>query len=105
MEEVDASKTFCNDLPEVYDVLGVEAARQLLVAEMRNTMPMSDNLNQRHFALLADVMMCSPTHGKMVSINRHGMRNTNTGVITQASFEQPADAFLTAAAYGLYDNC
>lgn len=25
--DVDATRTYCNDLPEVYDVLGVEAAR------------------------------------------------------------------------------
>lgn len=103
LADVDPYRTVVNDLPEIYDVLGVEAARQLLISEMRNTLP-SEGLNARHFAILADVMMASPSQGKMVSINRHGMRITNTGVIAQASFEQPADAFLGAAAYGLFDN-
>ncbi|CAL6092846.1 DNA-directed_RNA polymerase subunit [Hexamita inflata] len=104
MDDVDAARTIVNDLPEVYNVLGVEAARQLLVTEMRITLP-SDGLNPRHFGLLADVMMSSPSNGKMISINRHGMRITNTGVVAQASFEQPADAFLAGAAFGLHDNC
>ncbi|CAL6095930.1 DNA-directed_RNA polymerase subunit [Hexamita inflata] len=104
MDDVDETRTIVNDLPEVYNVLGVEAARQLLVTEMRITLP-SDGLNPRHFGLLADVMMSSPSCGKMISINRHGMRITNTGVVAQASFEQPADAFLAGAAFGLHDNC
>ena len=44
MDDVDATRTCCNDLPEVYDVLGVEAARALLITEMRNTLP-SEGLN------------------------------------------------------------
>jgi len=103
LNDVDPERTIVNDLPEVYRVLGVEAARQLLISEMRNTLP-SDGLNARHFELLADVMMSSPSRGKMIAINRHGMRTTNTGVLAQASFEQPAEAFLLAAAYSIYDN-
>lgn len=90
---IDAQRTYCNDLPEIYDVLGVEAARQLLVSELNATLS-KQGVNRRHFLILADIMMASPYHGRMVSINRHGMRNTNTGVIAQASFEQPADVFL-----------
>ena len=80
-EGIDASRTFCNDLPEVYNVLGIEACRNLLIKEMRITLP-SDNLNNRHFIMLGDVMMSKPYGGKMASINRHGMAITNTGAFT-----------------------
>ncbi|KAH0573713.1 DNA-directed RNA polymerase subunit [Spironucleus salmonicida] len=104
MEGVDSYRTYCNDLPEIYTVLGTEACRSLLVKEMRVTLP-SDGLNGRHFSMLADIMMSHPQDGKMVSINRHGMHITDTGVLTQASFEQPGDVLLDAGAFALKDNC
>ena len=103
MPDVDATRTVVNDLPEVYATLGAEAARAMMVAEMAKTLP-DAGLNPRHYPLLADVMMARPTAGRMVAINRNGMRDTNTGVLAQASFEQPGDAFLKAAAYALHDN-
>ena len=103
-EGVDSRRTFCNDLPEVYAALGIEACRALLIREMRITLP-SDNLNNRHFIMLGDVMMSKPYGGRMASINRHGMGITNTGAFTQASFEQPSEVLLRAGAYGLLDNC
>lgn len=103
MPEVDSTRTVVNDLPEIYDVLGVEATRAMMCAEMAKTLP-DAGLNPRHYPLLADVMMAQPSDGHMVGINRNGMRNTNTGVIAQASFEQPGDAFLNAGALGLFDN-
>ena len=103
MPDVDATRTVVNDLPEVYATLGAEAARAMMVAEMAKTLP-DAGLNPRHYPLLADVMMARPTGGRMVAINRNGMRDTNTGVLAQASFEQPGDAFLKAAAYALRDN-
>lgn len=103
MPDVDATRTVVNDLPEVYATLGAEAARAMMVAEMAKTLP-DAGLNPRHYPLLADVMMARPTAGRMVAINRNGMRDTNTGVLAQASFEQPGDAFLKAAAFALRDN-
>lgn len=77
---VDATRTFSNDLPEIYDVLGIEAARSLLISELNSTLS-KQGVNRRHFQILADIMTASPYRHKMVSINRHGMRNTNTGVL------------------------
>lgn len=57
MDGIDGTRTWVNDLPEIYDVLGIEAARTLLVREMLNTLGTSEGLNQRHFSMLADVMM------------------------------------------------
>ena len=53
---VDRTRTVVNDLPEIYKVLGIEAARTMLVAEMLVTLP-DAGLNPRHYSLLADVMM------------------------------------------------
>ncbi|TNJ27272.1 DNA-directed RNA polymerase II largest subunit RPB1 [Giardia muris] len=100
---VDPTRTWTNNLPEVYAVLGIEAARTLLLKQMRQTLS-SVELNVHHFLMLCDIMTERPQKGSMISINRFGMRNTNTGVLAQATFEQPGMMLLNAAAYGVVDH-
>lgn len=99
---VDFTRTYCNSVKEVYHVLGVEAARTLLVREMRATLS-SVPVNLHHYLMLSDIMMSRPVDDKLVGINRHGMKLTNTGVISQATFEQPGELLLQAGAFGIMD--
>jgi len=99
---VDFTRTYCNSVKEVYHVLGIEAARTLLVREMRATLS-SVPVNLHHYLMLSDIMMSRPVDDKLVGINRHGMKLTNTGVISQATFEQPGELLLQAGAFGITD--
>ena len=91
---VDDTKTMSNNVWDIYDTLGVEAACQFLVEEF---MQLCSGINKCHIQLLADKM----THGGAIaSISRYSMRNEDCGPMGKAPFEETMDNFLRAGAYG-----
>jgi DNA-directed RNA polymerase II subunit RPB1 len=102
MKEVDASKTFCNDINEIYELLGVEAARQALYNELHSVI--SDAglyVNYRHIALLVDTMT---NKGYMLSIDRHGINRTDVGPFAKCSFEETTDMLIKAGIFAEVDR-
>ena len=70
MEEVDFTGTVSNNALEVFDVLGIEAARQSLFNELRLVIQFDGAyVNYRHMAMLVDVMTY---RGHLMSITRTG---------------------------------
>ena len=54
---VDWRRTRSNHIPKVFEVLGVEAARQTIIHEMENTMGHHGiHVDRRHLMMLADYM-------------------------------------------------
>lgn len=100
--EVDFTRTWTTNVREVYETLGIEAARTLFIKQIRATLDKVD-LNIHHYLILADIMSSRPQNNKMISINRYGMQATNTGVLAQATFERPGATVLKAAAFGVVD--
>ena len=99
---VDKTKTYCNDIQEIYNVLGIEAARQSIFNEFSEVIEFdSTYINYRHLTMLADRMTYTD---KMISIFRHGINNDNIGPIAKASFEETPEMFLKAARHGELDN-
>ena len=95
-------KTLSNDIMEVYNVLGIEAARRCLFEEILDVMEFDDTyINHHHMHLLCDRMTCNE---KLVSIFRHGINKDNIGPIAKASFEETTEMFLQAARHGELDN-
>ncbi|KAG9395956.1 RNA polymerase Rpb1 domain 5 [Carpediemonas membranifera] len=100
--KVDASKTVSNCITEVYDVLGIEAARGAIVNEIRMVLGFDGAYtNYRHFSLLANVMCAK---GYIMSITRHGISKRSSGPFMRSSFEQSTDILTKAAAFGLKDD-
>lgn len=100
--EVDFTRTWTTNVREIYEILGIEAARALFIKQIRATLDKVD-LNIHHYLILADIMSSRPQNNKMISINRYGMQATNTGVLAQATFERPGATVLKAAAFGVVD--
>jgi DNA-directed RNA polymerase subunit A" len=101
MPEVDEARTTTNDLMEIADVLGIEAARQAIVNETQkvlNTQGMDVDI--RHVELVADLMCVS---GEIKGITRHGITSQKTSVLARASFEVPLKHFIDAATFGEVD--
>jgi len=99
---VDKTKTYCNDIQEIYNVFGIEAARQSIFNEFSEVIEFdSTYINYRHLTMLADRMTYTD---KMISIFRHGINNDNIGPIAKASFEETPEMFLKAARHGELDN-
>ena len=99
---IDMTRTFSNDIMEVYNVLGIEAARQMIYTELAEVLEFDGSyLNYHHMAMLCDRMTYS---SKLISIFRHGINNDNIGPIAKASFEETPEMFLKAAKHGELDT-
>ena len=102
LEYIDASRSFSNDIVEIYNVLGIEAARQAIYNELVDVIEFDGTyINYHHFSILCDRMTFT---NKMISIFRHGINNDNIGPIAKASFEETPEMFLKAAKHGELDT-
>jgi DNA-directed RNA polymerase II subunit RPB1 len=103
MDDIDFRRTHSNNIVEILETLGVEAAREALLKELRNVIEFDGSyVNYRHLALLCDVMT---KHGKLMPITRHGINRGESGPFMRASFEETTEILLDAAANGAVDHC
>nr|WP_242401912.1 DNA-directed RNA polymerase subunit A'' [Halorhabdus tiamatea] len=102
IEGVDASRTTCNNIHEIYSNLGVEAAREAIIDETMNTLEEQglDDVNVRHLMLVADIMT---NNGVIESIGRHGISGSKDSVLARAAFEVTVSHLLDAAIHGEID--
>jgi len=99
---IDYKRTFSNDIGEMFNVLGIEAARQSIFNEFTEVMEFSDvNINYHHVSLLCDRMTVKHD---MVAIFRSGLHNDNIGPIAKATFEVHTEILLQAARHGDFDE-
>ena len=99
---IDKNRTFSNDIKEVFDVLGIEAARQVVYNEFVDVMEFSDvYINYHHLSLLCDRMTMTKN---MVPIFRSGILNDDIGPIAKATFEVHTEVFLNAARHADFDS-
>ena len=102
LDYIDNERTFSNDIVEVYKVLGIEAARQMIYNELVDVIEFDGTyINYHNFSVLIDRMTYSH---KLISIVRHGINNDNIGPLAKASFEETPEMFLKAARHGEIDN-
>ena len=100
LDYIDNTKTYSNDIQEMYRVFGIEVARQCIYNEFTEVMLDGGLPNTHHLSLLCDRMTYSY---KMISIFRHGINNDDIGPIAKASFEETPEMFLKAARHAELD--
>jgi DNA-directed RNA polymerase subunit A" len=97
MEEVEISSTISNDIVEVSKVLGIEAARNLIIEEIDNTLSnVGLKVDLRHMMLIADAMCMD---GTVRGIGRYGLSGETESVLARASFEVPLKHLFEAGMY------
>ena len=102
LDFIDNTRTYSNDIIEIYNVLGIEAARQAIYNELVEVVEFDGTyINFHNYSVLVDRMTF--TH-KLISIFRHGINNDNIGPIAKASFEETPEMFLKAARHGELDT-
>lgn len=100
---VDSSRVFSNNILEVYEVLGIEAARAAILRELRKVIESDGSyVNYRHLAMLCDVMTAK---GYLMAITRHGINRADTSALMRCSFEETVEILLDAAGNGEVDRC
>jgi DNA-directed RNA polymerase subunit A" len=99
---VDTARTSCNDIYEVEEVLGIEAARQAIIGEVYKVIENQGlNVDIRHLMLVADTMC---VNGKIEGITRYGIVKDKASVLARASFETPIRHIVGASLAGEVDN-
>lgn len=97
---VDPYKTRSNDIREIYETLGIEAARKALALELEDVIG-EGVMNYRHLSLLIDTMT---SKGQLMSIDRHGINRSDIGPLAKSSFEETTDMLVNASIFSDYDN-
>ena len=95
---INKEQTYTNDIWNIYEVLGIEAAAQFLVEEFMNIM---EDISIKHAQLLVEWMTFG---GSINSISRYAMRTEDVGPISRSSFEESFDNFIKAGVYGLEES-
>src|SRR5487761_2662492 len=85
IEGVDKTRTTTNNAFEIYQTLGIEAARNALVKEIMGTLEEQGlEVDIRHVSLVADHMT---SKSFLQQIGRHGVAGTKSSVLARAAFE------------------
>lgn len=99
---VDGTRTISNNINEVYEVLGIEAARKVLYDEISEVIKDADlYVNYRHLSLLVDTMT---NKGYLLSIDRHGINRVDIGPLAKSSFEETTDMLIKAGIFSEVDK-
>jgi len=102
LPEVDISRTTTNDIEQVYEVLGIEAARSAILRETKATMDEQGlDVDMRHLLLLADTMTVD---GDVKPIGRYGVSGAKASVLARANFEETKKHIVNASFYGESDT-
>ena len=94
-DEVNEHKTISNDIYEVYEIFGIEAARNVIIKEAYKTMQEQGlDVDIRYLLLLADVMTWN---GEINSIGRYGVAGAKASVLSRAAFEETIKHLIRAS--------
>lgn len=102
VEGVDCTRTTSNNIHEVIEVLGIEAARQAIINEVNKVLDNQGiDIDVRHIMLVSDTMTLT---GHVLGISRYGIVKEKPSVLARASFETPLKHIFNASITGEVDN-
>ncbi|KRH92148.1 RNA polymerase II, large subunit, partial [Pseudoloma neurophilia] len=89
---------YTNDIHETYTVLGIEAARSVILTEILKVLQSDGSyVNIRHLLLLIDIMTYN---GVVLGITRHGINRKIGSPLMRCTFEETVEILLDAACKG-----
>lgn len=101
IDGIDQTTTTTNSIYEIFEVLGVEAARNAIIDEASKTLQEQGlSVDIRHIMLIADLVT---NNGHVESIGRHGVSGKKSSVLARAAFEITAAHLLNAGVIGEND--
>jgi len=102
VEGVDARRTTTTNIEEVAEVLGIEAARQALINEIKNTLEEQGiNIDERYLGLVADAMCVD---GELSSVGRYGIMKKKKSILARLNFEETIKVLFNAAVLNKKDT-
>jgi DNA-directed RNA polymerase subunit A" len=99
---IDHNRVTTNNILEINDVLGIEAARGAIIREAHRTLSEQGlNVDIRHIMLVSDMMT---SDGDVKAIGRHGISGRKSSVLARAAFEITTNHLLRAGIIGEEDH-
>lgn len=101
LDMFDFNNVMSNNMWEIYNLLGIEAAREFLVREFTDVISSDGTfINKCHILLLVDTMTCK---GDITSISRYSLRSKSS-VLSRSSFEESIENFLKSGIFSEIDK-
>jgi DNA-directed RNA polymerase subunit A" len=98
---VDSTRTTSNNVHEIAETLGIEAARNALIREAQEVLGEQGlDVDVRHIMLVSDLMTRT---GEIQQIGRHGISGEKESVLARAAFEVTVKHLLDASVAGEED--
>jgi DNA-directed RNA polymerase II subunit RPB1 len=102
LDFIDYTRTYSNDIREIHNMLGIEAARQNILNEFVEVMEASDAyVNYHHLSILCDRMAVK---AELVPMFRSGIISDDIGPISKGTYEMHTEMFLDASRHGEFDQ-
>jgi DNA-directed RNA polymerase subunit A" len=102
LEGVDMTRSSTNNINEIYEVFGIEAARNSIIKEATDTLREQGlTVDIRHIMLVSDIMSVD---GEVKPIGRHGISGEKASVLARAAFEVTVNHLLDAGVRGDVDQ-
>jgi DNA-directed RNA polymerase subunit A' len=102
VDGIEPNRITTNNVYEIWQTLGIEAARTALVKEITNTLEEQGlEVDIRHIMLVADLMT---SKGYLQQIGRHGIAGTKTSVLARAAFEITVPTIARASLEGQVES-
>jgi len=102
LDGVDMTRSTTNNINEIYEVFGIEAARNSIIKEATDTLREQGlSVDVRHIMLVADIMTVD---GEVKAIGRHGISGEKASVLARAAFEVTVNHLLDAGMRGDVDE-
>jgi DNA-directed RNA polymerase subunit A' len=101
IDGVDPLRTTTNNIHEIAEILGIEAARNALINEAHAVLEEQGlDVDVRHVMLVSDIMTKT---GEVQQIGRHGISGEKSSVLARAAFELTIQHLVAAALRGEVD--
>ena len=98
---VDPTRTRTNNITEIEQILGIEAARRAIIDEIMNVLREQGlDVDIRHVYMVADIMTQT---GRVRQIGRHGVSGEKESFLARAAFEMTTKHLFEAAVKGRRD--
>jgi DNA-directed RNA polymerase subunit A" len=101
IEGIEKSTVHSNDILQIQEVFGIEAARVAIMHEAEAVLKGQGlQVDQRHLMLVSDVMT---SEGDVKAIGRQGVSGSKSSILARAAFEITVDHLLQAGMIGEID--
>ncbi|MCD6226270.1 MAG: DNA-directed RNA polymerase subunit A'' [Candidatus Aenigmarchaeota archaeon] len=101
-DEIDKTRSYTNNIYEVMSVLGIEAARNVIIREIKDTLEQQGlDIDDRYIKLVTDMMTFT---GEIKPIGRYGVAGMKSSVLVRAGFEETVKHLVKASVTNEVDD-